>query len=1826
MIAEIRSFVTCLRTEGFAFLGDDIDNSSDEAKMEVKSKLVKTLQSVSDMGMTIITPLLRPSFYDINMDSLVRRKNSFFLPLELFPAIIATADILDDSLAQIRVKMMVTDERTVGVNGISRHAMLNEDKKKDENPSADPLLRTSDKLLSTLFPFPDGGKLIKCFRMIRADSLLPLLALAMEDNLFARMAYRIPTNGNVTYWNCLRYAMDDVIYCNMACYSEQNESPSYERNLYESITNEANIDEGVHVIPPSDYPALTRCVLRMISKESSQNNHRSSMTSTNCVGWESLLLRLYHAAAVATSTLPKSLRNFQKKRNNSDYMATLATVESHVLVPSFSGASVSNLKSILDACALECCPSCKKNARLLEDKEKQIWSSGYSAPTWAVAGVVLSIMRARSSNIMKSSNSVGFGPRRVFRMASEILNRANFVDNMENSSSFDDEISYALRVLLSMPGISKGGCFSCTGNDGIRDTDRSAYELLKVSYYSSDSCFRQRYDVRAKHSTYRYQLGLETLSSYSRLIRCSLLQGAHELNAKTHNNTCVADTAKTWMEAALMLLDDERDDRDDGRGSKNEKRYSCGEGVAMAIVILVVVFCEVSSSQPTIVRHLLECVMNVTSRELYFFDKCNAEKFFVLISVLAWSLTEWTGKSTTPHVFQKENRDVTSTLDPLCGLLSKSRQNEMFANIESATLSYRTLHHLSRALSTVPSARDAILALAKKHMLLLSTDSSYAATTKRVRTFFESIPPNSSEHRDSVYFAIECLCILVQRRNLSDHWEPDECELEAVSILSDILVMQKPSSLAKNSSSALLSSEVSLWVCRRLENLASSSMLSKWSSSRLMRGCFMSLSGSYDSIRVVDDSHLGNSSRVTSQSMNDSVSFVPMIAFRARKDIRPLLSLSSSLFKFLADEEIQSKTWHEINARIHTALLAKSEPDYIAENDHDTCGHCYEVLRQDFYGDDTCDFTNDGILLAFFIEGAARHLKSQNLHQSRIDENAMNEIRISIIRNETRHYAESAPNWIDFTNIPNELCNTSRMQRDDDEAVNFSMSLCDFIVETILGGISPADDVESNSQNLDDYDGTLRVINYLLQIKRQAMNSVSPMISKRLSNSSSISRSAMCRFFNLSCRRLRLLLEKTENRMSFLPEVDLLLQNIIDFSKSTSFDSSDHSVNGERLLSSAIKLYSSTSDEKSSKLLISFVEGAYYDAGQWAQEDCIANKGLDPQSQFTLQQISSANFLDGRVRHLRSIVLSALSRELDNMTNSQPVLSPNDKIVIFDLLSKNLRVLCEDLGAGYLGHSGGMTRSLFLLYLGVISKCVGTLSNILDSLIVADNCRLKNVFGPLYDAMGSIWRALCDYNLKQSSMVKSTARLCFDQIPTLLRKVERGASTCIFNEHVHKFSILFIEFCINSFLDIPPGNVAETAAYGPIMTDHDVADANKQQTREISREDFQLQQICENPVEGSNVSRNFKKPSVCSPDQLPAVLNIALSGMAKTYHESYKLISSVGDRRQITKKHSKECITLALRRRVELTDFLSAMYKLFEDDLMSSSTENVRGKKEIEPNDDAREDNGVKDIVASRLSFHGMANFCACLEKIAMTLVASVKRLIKYFNHFKHSFHSVDEEHRLVESMVCIIAWICSRNRSKHDISTGTMHWYIIQREKFSSAGGDDNYPILGRLPKVIYRLDHFEAELLNLINILLGDISHVEDDAKRRKMRWFESITTALSQNTPGSDVAFDFVASLKDCVSDIDAKKRGMKFETNEEDSDSSSDSNDNVFMTNIRRKRRIGSKSRRPRRYVLRSRNETIDDWLAMDDDEFGSEPGERYNVDDAFVDLEDFLVEG
>ena len=91
----------------------------------------------------------------------------------------------------------------------------------------------------------------------------------------------------------------------------------------------------------------------------------------------------------------------------------------------------------------------------------------------------------------------------------------------------------------------------------------------------------------------------------------------------------------------------------------------------------------------------------------------------------------------------------------------------------------------------------------------------------------------------------------------------------------------------------------------------------------------------------------------------------------------------------------------------------------------------------------------------------------------------------------------------------------------------------------------------------------------------------------------------------------------------------------------------------------------------------------------------------------------------------------------------------------------------------------------------------------------------------------------------------------------------------------------------------------------------------------------------------------------------------------------------------------------------------------------------------------------------------------------------------------------------------------------------------------------------------------------------------------------------------------------------------KKEMKIDDIEDDAlrgkdDGESDAEGDFDTSRAKRPRQHFFGPRRKRRMSLRSRNATIDDWLTADNDDL--DPGESHNYVDAYVDLEDFIVDG
>jgi hypothetical protein len=142
------------------------------------------------------------------------------------------------------------------------------------------------------------------------------------------------------------------------------------------------------------------------------------------------------------------------------------------------------------------------------------------------------------------------------------------------------------------------------------------------------------------------------------------------------------------------------------------------------------------------------------------------------------------------------------------------------------------------------------------------------------------------------------------------------------------------------------------------------------------------------------------------------------------------------------------------------------------------------------------------------------------------------------------------------------------------------------------------------------------------------------------------------------------------------------------------------------------------------------------------------------------------------------------------------------------------------------------------------------------------------------------------------------------------------------------------------------------------------------------------------------------------------------------------------------------------------------------------------------------------------------------------------------------------------------------------------------------------------------------------------GSSNGMDDVISIERRLILNGAVSVLMDGTKAPEVPCDFGWMIRRCIRISDdfmdeTKLNGLDDDSPSDEYESNDDPNNGKRHT---RRRVLYSRMRKSRRVSLRSRNETVDDWLAMDDDEFGSAPGERCNADDASVNLEDFIVEG
>ncbi|KAL7553336.1 hypothetical protein ACHAWF_016611, partial [Thalassiosira exigua] len=1419
-----------------------------------------------------------------------------------------------------------------------------------------------------------------------------------------------------------------------------------------------------------------------------------------------------------------------------------------------------------------------------------------------------------------------------------------------------------------LAGARGGRCRACREeeaddderSDGEED-ERHASFALERCYYGGDGRFVPRCsgtdhdDDDETRAGRRRRRGRRALASYCELVRAGLHRGAPRAGKRrSPDSSFVADTAQTWLAAADVLLDEPCRSGIDGKASSSVR-----SGAAVAVVIIVVVFFEVPSSRGNIVSSLYDRVATMPSRDVQAFGRNGEKSCFLLISTIAWSLVARSGDhSAHDAVVRKgskfERDQLTSVLRPLCDLLSQpALQNVMGANAFDGTpcLSYSVLCPLAHALSPIPSGRDAILSMAQKNMKLALSLSlnQYMPMVGLTNT--------PSETKEAAFFAVDSLCLLIEKCPGPDDSVVDDCGRAAVCMLTDIITLQPQG-------------EVISWMLAKLHMSARSGKYTEWISRRLLRACFVALL----KFVALEQSEAGECSPFflpenmfslhPSSHIDPHCGPIEMAAqttsLQTGHGVPVLLQLAIGLYDGIAqcsNSELVPRSHRLLKPHLLANFYCESKAD-IEESAPDKTEQLFKegwaaLRRGSDHSNASIQVVIDGIFVRILAQAASRVIQKDKVSRpENYDTDTWMDLNEYIYHAERCCYhgegtliqkqGQTFPRWIEnphpsifarerqestiaiFKNISKMKIERSENESHDsrDDAILnfvefkvFHMSLCDIILKLLL------QNWPSCRRGVDDDRHhelpIILSVCSVLACKRQVKDFAVP--SSRIPLLfSDISPTSICHFLELSSRHLRLLLNESEKKKAVMTEVDCLMKSILDvsaviFSQETLRRMSSQS----NILSSYWVLYCSVADEESSQLLSSFVKEYYVDVGKWADPDVSYDV---TEKSFSFLSITSSNDLDYHVRFLRGSFLTSLSQVLSAMPTSGSMASLEEQKSMLEILLQLVPRLCQDLDAGFQGHSGGLTKRLLLLFLSVIDKCIDSMAEIFQSIPASGQYQIGKSFVSVHQAAAMLWDVFQENSLQHASLVKGLLKLCVDKIPTMIERIERVVGECIVESPFELTSKLLDQCC--TCLQSRKGiGSEEKQSQNEASSGLDERNAEEAVSTSGPLESMVESIGDENTWPKENVQQlsNRERQGTLSLESLQWAHYCAIGAVNNSWNESYRIIAGKKKNRHGRKQACKKSTTiLAFHRIGSATRLHTSLCRIFE--VFSSGAADV--------------DAGLverTDILAQSLSRNGKSNLFSCLERISMTLTMCAKQVLKSISTDARQYIGEPTfcEANLNESVICLLGWLFSvkAQETTHDFVTGSLLWFAKEKSTFddisAEKSGSESYPILSRLPKIMFRLECLEVELRKI------DFAFAEADVQKESVTFFDELV-CLFAGAKENDAfrkmivsgSYSFRELLRQSLGIIESRRSNMKL--SEVDGILSLD--DNGSDAHLERDDFAWTRKRKRRRHTLRSRNLTVDSWLAMDDEQFGSTPGETYNTNDAFVDLEDFLVEG
>jgi len=412
----------------------------------------------------------------------------------------------------------------------------------------------------------------------------------------------------------------------------------------------------------------------------------------------------------------------------------------------------------------------------------------------------------------------------------------------------------------------------------------------------------------------------------------------------------------------------------------------------------------------------------------------------------------------------------------------------------------------------------------------------------------------------------------------------------------------------------------------------------------------------------------------------------------------------------------------------------------------------------------------------------------------------------------------------------------------------------------------------------------------------------------------------------------------------------------------------------------------------------------------------------------------------------------------------------------------------------------------------------------------------------------------------------------------------------------------------------------------------------------------------------NNLNPLKRKILLSSPELWSTAYNCFLLSSERCWMESCQIVRLGLARKSKCNEQEKENILLRSQYSSEeikknisqyAVDRTDELHSILSSVLAYLGTFHSKESSEREIDDKSKSKSSQKQtkqpIFAELLSPSARIRLCSCLERISITLKSSLRcvmgrlklyQMTKTADDFAVDYnHIIFGDEALTESLSCLAAWLRQNPKASHsalNLTSEIKLWYDAEKmrstnmNKSKDEHNSEDDPVLSRLPKLVFRSEELEAGLQKLYNIVT-----TENDDSKGKLS--EPFLTALDKfigemlfdckdrgKSEGSGGVLSYM--LLRSINSF-RPSRARNFATLDKPDEDSSSATGSISERNFaRRKKRkwrdsaLEHQLRKARRRMVRSRNSVVNEWLTLDEEH------EKPRNSDAFVDLEDFLVEG